>query len=282
MLERFSTLVVGALLSLVLLPGGLSAQEQCEGLSGVPGTYHLTLVSGGLEREYRLDVPADYVPTVPTPLVFNFHGYTSNAMQQAYITDMPARATERGYIAVHPDGYKRSWNAGTCCGAAVSEDIDDVGFVLDMIEAIASDFCVNRGRIHSTGFSNGGYLSHRLACEVSDVFASVAPDAGLIGIPCAPTRSVPLHQTHGTDDGLVPYTDGVDDVAWWAEQNGCVGTPQIYYSRARTTCARYAGCDSGADVELCTIDGGIHWWYDTRTYSTTDDVLDFFDDHPLR
>ena len=157
-----------------------------------------------------------------------------------------------------------------------------MGFVLDMIEAISNTWCINPRRIHATGFSNGGYFSHRLGCELPDVIASIAPDAGLIGVPCSPSRPVPVHHTHGTDDGLVPYESGVEDVAWWAEHNGCLETSSVYYDRQRTTCIRYSGCDEDADVEMCTVSGGQHWWYDYNTSSTTSKVLDFFIEHPMR
>lgn len=273
-------LVVG-LFGAFTLPVTAYAQTACEGLTGAAGSFTLTLESGGMERTFRLDVPAGYDPTAPTPVVFNFHGFTSNATQQAVITDMPAQAGARGWISVHPEGYLRSWNAGECCGSALAEDIDDVGFVRDMIAWISERYCVDPARIHATGFSNGGYMSHRLACEMSDTFASVAPDAGLIGVTCTPTRPIAVHQTHGTQDNLVPYEEGYTDMQQWATQNGCVGTPQIYYTLLRTTCVRWAGCDAGSAAELCTIDGGGHWWYNNRSFSTTDTVLDFFEAHPM-
>ena len=263
------------------VPSLASAQTTCAGKSGEIGSFTKTIVSSGMERTYHIDIPATYDRRVGTPLVFNFHGLGGNGTNHAQSTGMVEAASAQGYISVHAEGYENSWNAGACCGAALNEDIDDVQFVRDMLSEISEGYCVEESRVHSTGFSNGGYFSHRLACEASDIIASVAPVAGLIGVECDPERPVPVHQTHGTADPLVWYNAGTDDVGQWAALNGCDAEPSTYYSRANVECIAYSNCDDGADVELCSLRFVGHKWVRSRWYDTTEENLDFFDAHPM-
>ncbi|MBW1819889.1 MAG: hypothetical protein JRJ60_22345, partial [Deltaproteobacteria bacterium] len=147
------------------------------------------------------------------------------------------------------------------CGDAVDLDIDDVGFVSDLIDKIMEDYCINPDRVFGTGFSNGGIFSYRLACELSDRIAAIAPVASYNGtLSCSPSRPVPIIAFHGTDDPVIPYANGVASIEAWAYHNGCSDETQIYYQEGDVTCIQYMGCDEGADVVFCTIDGGWHNW----------------------
>lgn len=241
--------------------------------TGLRGGDHvmLTLESGGLTREYTVHVPTSYAGTDPVPLVLDFHGYTSDAGQQALLSGMDDKADEEGFVSVHANGYMRSWNAGDCCGGSMSGGIDDVAFVRALIDDVASRVCIDRRRVYATGMSNGGFLSHRLACQASDVIAAIAPVAGVIGVPdeeCAPGRAVPVMHFHGTSDRIVPYEGGgisgfrsvADTVDSWATRNGCTDTAEVTHMMGDTTCETRDACDAGAEVTLCTIEGFGHWW----------------------
>lgn len=275
-------LSIAALTAIVSLPASPAQAQTCTGKPGVSGSFTRTLMSGDLERTFYVDVPASYNPRSGAPVIFNFHGLGGSAQGQANGTDMTARAGAEGFIVVHAEGYENSWNGGTCCGTAAVRDIDDVQFVRDMVDALNEEFCVDPARIHSTGFSNGGYFSHRLGCEASDIIASIAPVSGLVGVACDPERVVPVHQSHGTLDPLVWYNAGTQDIAEWAEINGCDAEPTSYYKRANVDCIRYDNCQAGADVELCTLRGVTHTWVDSRFYQTTDANIEFFMDHPMQ
>jgi polyhydroxybutyrate depolymerase len=228
----------------------------------------------GTTRQYRLHVPDGADGTMPLPLVLNFHGYTSNAGQQIALTRMIDEADARGFVVAHPEGtgLLRSWNAGPlCCGTAVSTDVDDVGFVRAMIDDIASRTCIDPRRVYSTGMSNGGFLSYRLACEAADVVAAIAPVAGVLGIPpgdCTPSRPVPIMHFHGTTDPLVPYDGGTlnptpsvaETIDGWASRNGCTDAPEITYDVGDTTCETRDECAGGAVVTVCTSEGEGHIW----------------------
>src|SRR6185503_17665674 len=126
-----------------------------------------TIMSGGLSRTVNVHVPSSYDPTRPMPLVLNFHGYSSNAQQEDLLSQMSAKADSAGFIAIHPEGTNSSWNAGACCGMAVQQNVDDIGFVKDILATAADKLCVDAHRIYATGMSNGGFLSNRIGCELA-------------------------------------------------------------------------------------------------------------------
>lgn len=272
--------------SLMVLAFSLSAQPahavtDCFDKTGLPGSFEVQIESGGMTRTFLLDIPADYDPSRKTPVVFNFHGWLMTAEGQAAYTDMPTRGTSAGFIVIHPQGYLRSFNAGTCCGLAMLEQLDDVGFTLDMLDYVSDNYCIDVDRVHSTGFSNGGFMSNRLACELPDVFASIAPVSGLIGVPCNPDRVVPVHQSQGVQDVLVWYPRAVKDNRKWAEINGCEDQSIVYYEAGDVTCSFYPHCEAPAEVEFCATKGVGHAWVDEDWYHTTDENLAFFIEHPM-
>jgi len=274
----------------------------CTGKNAQPLDKTYTLHTGGLDRTFDVHVPASYDATRPTPIVLDFHGYTSNAQQEALLSGMNTKADAAGFIAVHAQGTgaSPSWNAGACCGEAASNKVDDIGFVNAILDDLESELCVDEHRIYATGMSNGGFLSHRIGCEMSDRVAAIAPVAGVLGVPtCAPARPMPVMHFHGTADTLVPY-DGnasmgfpavLDTFHGWATRDGCTGEPSVTFQKGDSTCQTYATCAGGAEVTLCTVTDGGHTWpggfaipglgKTTTDLSATDAMWSFFEKHPL-
>jgi polyhydroxybutyrate depolymerase len=261
-----------------------------------------TISFGGADRTLDVHVPMQYDPSKPTPVVLNFHGYTSNGMQQNVFSGMDAKSDAEGFIAVHPNGTgsSLSWNAGACCGDAATNMVDDVGFVGAIIDKLETDLCVDAARVYATGMSNGGFLSHRLACELSNRIAAVAPVAGVVGIPsCTPARPISVMHFHGTADMLVPYNGDPqngfpsvpDTFKGWAMRDGCTDEPFVSFQKSDSSCQTYKQCGGGAEVILCTVQNGGHTWpgglavpslgYTTTNLSATDAMWDFFQRHPL-
>ncbi|HKU41542.1 MAG TPA: PHB depolymerase family esterase, partial [Polyangiales bacterium] len=189
--------------------------------------------SGGT-RQYKVHVPPGYDPKKPTPVVFCLHGLGQDALLFCVSgADMPKKSDAAGFILVMPNGYQNSWNAGTCCGAAVSERIDELPFFRAMYGELDKHLNVDAKRVYATGLSNGGYMSYRLACEASDIFAAVAPGSGAIGIDdigggttadgefeaCKPTQKVSVLDIHGTADPLIPYATQKPSLERIAMQN---------------------------------------------------------------
>jgi polyhydroxybutyrate depolymerase len=232
-------------------------------------------------------------------VVLNFHGFTSDPFQEALLSGMNAAAEARGMIVAYPAGIANSWNAGQCCGlSAWTTMVDDVRFVRDAIDAIGREYCVDGRRVFATGMSNGGFLSHRLACEASDRIAAIAPVAGVLGVlPCLPRRPVPVLHFHGTLDPLVAYYGlplGFASVpatfAGWQLRERCLGPERVTYERGDARCVARDGCEGGSEVILCTVDRGGHTWpgglpvplgYTTRNLDATAMMLDFFARHPM-
>lgn len=273
---------------------------KCTGKTGQPLDSTWTLPFHGEDRTFQVHVPASYDPIKPTPLVMNFHGYSSDAAQEELLSRMIDKSNAEGFVTVHAQGHANSWNAGACCGDAAAKGIDDVGFVSAMLDALEEKLCVDAKRVFATGMSNGGFLSHRLACDLSDRIAAVAPVAGVLGIAeCHPKRAVPVMHFHGTADSLVPY-DGSASLGFpavqktfadWATRDGCIGTPIESFKNVDAHCSTYSSCSGGAEVTLCTVDGGGHTWpggtpipslgYTTPWLSATDRMWSFFVAHPM-
>ncbi len=267
------------------------------------------IFSGGLERRYALFVPPTYTPGKPAPLVLNFHGFTANPESQEWLSAMSKVAEEAGFILATPKGSGNeeilSWNAGECCGQAVLKNVDDVGFASDMIDQISAEYCVDPARIYATGMSNGAFMCYRLACELADRIAAIAPVAGVTILEsCIPSRPVPVISFNGTADLLVWYNGGLYEsaprtIARWSMRNGCSRRVKTVYEKGNVRCNAYKNCQGGATVELCTIDGGGHTWPGGRDMSqlppytfglegeTTRDIdasramWEFFQKHPM-
>ena len=161
---------------------------------------------GGVTRSYRLYVPPSYTGTVPVPLVFNLHGYTSNATQQEFYSGMNAVADTAGFIVCYPDGINNAWNSGFT--PPYHSGVDDVGFISALIDLLGTAYNVNLARVYACGMSNGGYMSFRLACDLDERIAAVASVTGsmstLQASNCTAARAVPVCQIHGDDDQTVP------------------------------------------------------------------------------
>ena len=249
-----------------------------------PGDYTFTLQHGDATRMYRVHVPASYSPARPTPMVLSFHGGGGNMEYQAddKYYGLITKSERAGFIAVFPNGSSRfrsgklaTWNAGICCGRARDNDVDDVGFVREMIAQLKARLNVDPNRIFANGMSNGGMMSYRLACEMADTFRAIASVAGTDGTKsCSPSRPVSILHIHAKDDERVLFDGGAgndsrqmadfvsvpDTIAKWVRMNGCKATPQRVLDKPGATCDAYAGCRGGTEVRLCVTETGGHSW----------------------
>jgi polyhydroxybutyrate depolymerase len=276
----------------------------CTGLPAQSGDATYTLYMNTVARTWFVHAPPSYDPTKPTPVVLNLHGLGETAQEQVLLTGMNDEADANGFLVVYPSGINMSWNAGRCCGDAQSQGLDDLGFLKALLERLPLAYCVDPRRVYATGMSNGGMMTYRLACDLSDRIAAAAPVAGALVLPsCTRARAVPLFHFHGTADPLVPYNGGYaavpvalfpavpDEVAGWAADNGCSPAPTEFFRKDDTHCIRYDHCRDEAEVALCTVDGGGHTWpgglpivftgATTNAISATKMMWDFFALHPM-
>jgi polyhydroxybutyrate depolymerase len=249
-----------------------------------PGEHRLSLQHGGLERKYLVYVPKSYRAGTPAPLMISMHGGGGSMEYQAAHYGQLEKSEREGFIIVFPNGISplrsgllATFNAGTCCGPARDKNIDDVGFLKKMIANIALRLDIDKTRIYSTGMSNGGLMSYRLACELAEVVTAIAPVAGTDNTKsCSPSRPVSVLHIHAANDDHVPFNGGrgvtkqeaavtafvsvPDTVRKWTELNQCPATPRRVLEKPGVYCDRYAPCREGTMVQLCVTDSGAHSW----------------------
>jgi polyhydroxybutyrate depolymerase len=174
-------------------------------------------------------------------------------------------------ITPEGSGAVKGFNAGACCPLVTR---DDVQFTREMHQWAVTNLCIDLRRVYSTGFSNGGFMSHRLACQASDIIKGIAPHSGTLGFggsftSCQNPIAQPVLAFHGTEDPTVPYNGG----SWpgfetsfngWKTANNCPGDPHRVADRSPTTfCWEYDRCTKGgvtAPVMFCTIRNLAHKW----------------------
>lgn len=231
-----------------------------------------TLYDDTASRFYYVYIPASYDAQVPVPMVFAIHGFAQGALGLAGYSGWEAVAEENGFILVYPQGSGviPRWETGLF--SQLEGEVDDVGFFRDMIDTISQNLCIDSTRIYANGLSNGGGMSYRLACQLSDHIAAVGGVAGAYTEfgGCEPNRPVPFIIFHGSEDSIVPYEGGnsamfnfprIDDFALsWAERNECDLNPQSEIIADDVTMLAYTNCSNEADVILYTILGGGHTW----------------------
>jgi polyhydroxybutyrate depolymerase len=231
---------------------------------------------GGIMRNFRAYIPAIYNVNTPVPLVFNLHGYTSNAAQQEFYGDFRPIADTANFIIVHPNGTTdpngdQYWN--NFDGSAV----DDIGFLSTLIDTLSARFSINPNQIYSTGMSNGGFMSYELACFLNHRIAAIASVTGSM-IPmhlntCNAQHPTPVMEIHGTADNTVPYLGSAtfvpiaDLVNHWVTFNQCNATANVLtlpdINTADGCTAEHYLYSSGpnqATVEHYKIIGGGHTW----------------------
>jgi polyhydroxybutyrate depolymerase len=255
------------------------------------GAQKATMTVSGQVRTYTVFRPSSLDPIRPVPLVIALHGYTADARWMEDATHFDEQATQDGFIVVYPQGIDNSWNAGTCCGVAQSQNIDDVAFIRELIDRLVRDGHADPKRVFVTGMSNGAMMAHRLGCELSDRIAAIASVAGaLITGACQPARPVSVLEMHGTEDSLVPFGGGsvagigqfpstISFMRRWATFDGCTGSPTVTKSGITKT-TTWAGCREHTAVILDAVTGAGHWWFgpdeDPAEPSATTVVWDFF------
>jgi len=274
----------------------------------------------GRTRYYDIFIPSSYVQSSSVPLVLVFHFGGGNGEIIANVTEMNQKAEEEGFITVYPYGTGRfdkrllTWNAGYGVGYAYEHNIDDVGFITNLIDHLQNQYRIDENRIYATGFCFGASLTYRLGAELSDVFAAIAPVAGSIGgkhtedtplwiIP-TPKNPLPVLTFHGKQDAAVPYDGGVtqgngtysilsvnESIGFWVDHNNCSKNPMINTSETGNVIVHtYENNETNADVVLYAIKNGGHAWPGgneffggddpTTEISATDVIWDFFKDHP--
>jgi polyhydroxybutyrate depolymerase len=245
-------------------------------------------VYGGEGRSYWVYVPPTYDPATPLPLVMVLHGRFGNGSSAAYVYDMNQVARREGFIAVYPDGTHidgtaagREWNYLHGTPGFPLYGTDDVDFLAKLVDDLARDLSIDQSRLYVTGYSNGGFMTQRLACSAPDRWAGFASisaslEPALISL-CQDQPPVPMLLMHGTLDDNIPFNGlsygdelalySVPDTAvFWATHDGCDPKSLEYTLLPRldpgaiSQVHRYIfnPCASGSEFDYYVIDGGGH------------------------
>lgn len=263
------------------------------------GTFHASIQSGGLTRTYTLYVPPKYDGARREPLMLVFHGSGQNGDYMQRYTNFDPIAAAAGVIMVYPDAVPpaREWNTWKA-----PEDPADERFVGDLLTSLDARLCVDPARVYAAGYSNGGGMAQRLACDMPGRIAAV----GLVGaayFTC--NERTPVIAFNGTADTFVPFGGSpeadpghgpappVSDVlAGWAKGLGCAAAPSVSRLTTEVELSIFRGCPRGdGEVQAYTIIGGGHTWpggafADPRLGTTTAQVsasiamLGFFEAYP--
>lgn len=289
-----------------------AAAGPCAGLK--PGDFERTVSHQGRDREYVLHVPPAYGSSKRLPLVIVLHGGGGSGPGIKELSRMDPPADEHGFMAAYPTGTKggargNSWNGGDCCGTAMEQNVDDLGFMAKLIDGLVEGGCVDPKRVYATGISNGAIMSHHLACDLADRIAAIAPIAGaLMDASCSPSRPVPVIVFHGTADREVKpegnfnrlshprraFPPLAETVATWRRIDGCAAEKKTVLQNRKARCEEYQGCRDDADVVQCMIEGGGHTWPGgkpimplllgptSKDISASAEALKFFAAHPMQ
>jgi polyhydroxybutyrate depolymerase len=263
-----------------------------------PGDHTFSIRHEGRQRSYIVHVPRVVSEGRALPVVMAFHGGGGEAEGFKNYAGLDAVGDREGVLVVYPNGsgpLRRrllTWNAGECCGFAMNQRIDDVGFAMAVLDDLARRTAVDERRIYATGHSNGAMMSHRLGAERADRIAAIAPVAGAYSLDrFAPGRPVAVLHIHSVDDPRALYAGGVgppfpgtdvrsshrpveEGLERWRRYNGCSAQTRSVETRKGTvatgganqsaTLLAWDGCTPGGQVSHWKLTGVGHAWPGNR------------------
>ena len=293
-MPRFGSVLIGLLLAAGCRAGASRMPTPTGPDSGLaPGDHAVALRHGGLDRRYLVHVP--WSSGALPALVIALHGGGGTAEGFKDENGLDAVSDREGFVTVYPDGSGPlpgrllTWNAGpNCCGWALDNDIDDVGFLVDVLDDLATRIEFDPRRVYLTGHSNGAIMTYRFALEASDRVAAIVPVGGAMAadLPQA-SVPVPVLHIHSVDDPRALYEGGEgppfpgtnrtvvhrpveEGLDYWIERNGC--SPEPIETEIRTgrgvdrgqssSRLTWPGCE--APVEHLRLSGSGHGWPGVR------------------
>ena len=232
----------------------------------------------GIQRHYIVRAPAGGTRSGEgLPVVLVLHGGGGNANNAESMTGFTRLVERERIIVVYPEGTSKrarlrldTWNAAHCCGSAMTERVDDVGFIDALLDTLAAHYPIDPNRLYATGMSNGGMMAHRLGRELRHPLAAIAPVVGAVfGDEPPPAHPVSALMINGLLDQSVPPAGGLSkgrgESAWdgtpmrpqtaqgefWAKANGCRPEPRketrgvvVHWSYECPLVARWSGTSS--------------------------------------
>jgi polyhydroxybutyrate depolymerase len=249
-----------------------------------------SIVHQNYQRKFTVHKPTGFTNTIPVPLVFMLHGGGGTMSNAQGFTNLNSVSNTGGFLTVYPQGYGvipsggYSWADGRGTSADIA-GIDDIGFIDKLLDKLMVTYNIDPNRIYICGFSNGGFMTQRIACELNQRFAAIASLASIMDTTlfgrCNPKRAIPMLFILGTSDPFVPYSGGpmigsgavtpvvgIDTlINFWKINNQCLTTnlsidlPNIALTDNSTvTLYKFTNCTCNSDISFYRINGGGHTW----------------------
>ncbi|MGW3958996.1 alpha/beta hydrolase family esterase [Amycolatopsis sp. NPDC005003] len=269
--------LIGAVLSLLLCAGPVvtgppsaSASAACA-LAPTAGTVGREAAG----RAYHVNVPPG-LPGSAVPLLLSLHGALQPYALHERETRWSDTAAAKHFIVAYPSAAGPAWDVDRHSG--------DVAYLRAVVEDVSRTWCVDPRRVHVEGFSSGATMSARLACDASDVFASVAAYAGVspsfTGSPCTPDRPISVGLFHSDADLVSLPPLAVAHRNDWLQRNGCPATP-VTEPGVPVEAAVYGPCRAGVQVAWRVYRGTHFWPGDGDRADIADRMWTFFGRNPL-
>jgi polyhydroxybutyrate depolymerase len=269
----------------LLLVWGIILFSACSAAHNYEDTKQYTLAVGSSSRTFLVHVPKN-PPAAHPPLVIALHGGGTNGKKMERFCGLSETSERYGFVVVYPNGSGRlkgflTWNAGSCCGYAEKHAIDDVAFLHQLIQYMIEQYHIDPSRVYITGISNGAMMAYRLAVEIPDQIAAIAPVAGTLTIdPGTIQAPMPIIHFHGTDDRFVPFEGGrgsrgvtrnsymavEEAIKAWKRINQASAIPSVeelsalHHDGTRVTRYTYRMGRDNQNIVLYKIIGGGHTW----------------------
>ena len=204
------------------------------------GSDEQTVLSiGPADRQAELRIPGDIGENETLPLVVALHGFSQYPFYvDGYFQGANSVDANR-HLLLTPDGTENQdgyffWNGTPACCDFYGQKVDDVGYLSGLIDTAVSEHGADPDRVMLIGHSNGGFMSHRMACDAGNKLHTIINFAGATFgefSDCSMTGYPNIVNVHGTSDGTIDYNGGdnfgnsyassPDGAAWWAERSGC-------------------------------------------------------------
>jgi len=261
-----------------------------------------TMTHDGQSRKYIEYIPSTYNANTAIPVVFSLHGLGDNMNNFCQIGFHQLADTAK-FIVITPEALLdnflggNAWNCGaSMMGISANPSVDDIGFIGAILDQLIIDYNIDETRVYCCGFSLGGFMTNKIACELNDRFTAIASVAGTIGtgLNCTPGKAVPVCHFHGTNDATIGYTgnaygmDAEDLVDFWVSNNSCnsgsdsTQLPDLATDGYSVTHYEYSSCDNNKGIEFFKVIGATHeWlWRPSNDISYTEEIWKFFLKHP--
>jgi polyhydroxybutyrate depolymerase len=283
-----------------------------------------SIIHQNYQRKFTIHLPTGYTNTTPVPLLFMLHGGGGTMTNAQGFTNLNTVSNTNGFLAVYPQGYGIipsggfSWADGRGTSADIA-GVDDLGFIDKLLDTLIANYSIDTNKIYICGFSNGGFMTQRFACQQNQRFAAMASLGSIMDTTlfanCNPSRPIPMLLILGTADPFVPYNGGpmigsgpvppivgIDTlVNFWKINNNCItsntpiNVPNIDLTDSSTvTVFNYTNCSCNSDISFYRINGGGHTWpgveipsYEIIAGETNEDIQasvelwNFFNAHNL-